>query len=347
MMKSVWHRKKFKEEAWPFQAAAKLKHVLSLFAAGIFACAVSGLAEDKPAPAVTASKAFKLSGYTQLLGSILETGSDSLAVRRSRFSLSGEILKNLKAKVTIDVVRSPVLVDAQFDAVFSESAGLRFGQFLVPFGIESGVSTADLGTINRSQAVDKLAPGRDVGTLGRDVGLAVTGKYSIFDYTAGFFNGAGANKAETNDKKDFAGRIGLRPFEFLTLGTSLYKGLYSASLGAPITRRDRTGLDVGLAVGTVSLKGEFLWAVDDATDKQGWFVQGGWFILPKTLQFMVKVDGFDKDSTAANNRTNLYTLGLNWIFADKTKIQVNYEYLRNETGGKINQALLVQFQAGF
>jgi phosphate-selective porin OprO/OprP len=308
---------------------------------------LAGFGEDKPAPAVTAGKAFKLAGYTQLLGTVQESGVDSLAVRRSRFTLAGEILKNLKAKVAVDIVRSPVLVEAQFDAVFTEFASLRFGQFLVPFGVESAVSTADLDMINRSQPVDKLAPGRDIGTLGRDVGLALTGKFSLFEYTAGVFNGAGANKADTNDKKDFAGRFGLRPLEFLSVGASLYKGSYSATVGAPSVRRDRTGIDAGLTFGNVSLKGEYIRAVDDATDKRGWFAQAGWFVLPKTLQVLAKFDGFDKDTAAANDRTNLSTIGLNWFFADRTKIQVNYEYLRNESGRMVNRSLLVQFQAGF
>jgi phosphate-selective porin OprO and OprP len=309
--------------------------------------AFAGFGEDKPAPAVTAGKAFKLSGYTQILGTIQESGVDSAAVRRARFSLAGEIIKNLKAKFTIDVVRSPVLIDAQLDATFSEALNLRFGQFLVPFGVESSVSTADLDTINRSQPVDKLAPGRDIGTLGRDVGLALTGKYSLFDYTVGVFNGTGANKADTNDKKDFAGRLGIRPLEFLSVGASLYKGSYNTAVGAPSTRRDRTGIDAALIVGDVSVKGEFIWAVDDRIDKRGWFVQGGLFVLPKTIQVLAKFDAFDKDASAANDRTNLYTLGLNWFFADRTKIQVNYEYLRNESGRMANQSLLVQFQAGF
>jgi phosphate-selective porin OprO/OprP len=308
---------------------------------------LAGLSEDKPVPAVTASKAFKLSGYAQLLGTIQESGVDSAAVRRLRFALSGEIVKNLKAKFTIDVVRSPVLIDAQLEAAFSEALNLRFGQFLVPFGVESSVSTADLDTINRSQPVDKLAPGRDIGTLGRDVGLALTGKISLFDYTVGVFNGTGANKADTNDNKDFAGRLGVRPLEFLSVGASLYKGSYNTSVGAPSTRRDRTGFDAGATFGDVSLKGEYVWAVDDATDKRGWFAQAGWFVLPKTFQVLAKFDSFDKNVSAANDRTSLYTFGLNWFFAERTKLQVNFEYLRNESGRMANQALLVQFQAGF
>jgi phosphate-selective porin len=308
---------------------------------------LAGFSEDKPAPAITASKSFKLTGYTQFFGTIQETGVDSAAVRRARFSLSGEIIKNLKAKVAIDLVRSPVLVEVQLDAAFSEALNLRFGQFLVPFGVESAVSTADLDTINRSQPVDKLAPGRDVGTLGRDVGVALTGKISLFDYTVGLFNGTGANKADTNDKKDFAGRLGVRPLDFLSVGASLYKGSYNTAVGTPSNRRDRTGLDAEATFGDLSLKGEYVWAIDDATDKRGWFAQAGWFVLPKTIQVLAKFDSFDKNVSAVSDRMSLYTFGLNWFFAERTKLQVNFESLRTESGRMANQTLLVQFQAGF
>ncbi len=304
--------------------------------------------EEKPvAPTVTSGKPIKISGYTQILGAAQDTAPDALSIRRSRFTLSVDLLKNFKAKFTIDAVRSPVLVDAMVDVIFSDAAILRVGQFLVPFGVESVTSTADLDMIDRSQAVDKLAPGRDIKTLGRDVGVMLTGKYSLFDYSIGMFNGSGANIADTNDKKDFAGRLGVKPLDFLTIGASFYKGQYNLTAGTPITRRDRTGLDAGLALGDVTVKGEYLWAVDDKTDKSGWFLQAAWFVIPKQFQVVAKIDGYDKNTATADDRTNMYSAGVNWFFSDRTKIQVNYEYVNNELAQKLNQALLVQFQVGF
>jgi hypothetical protein len=298
-------------------------------------------------PAVTASKAVKLSGFIQILGKKQEAGPDSVSVRRARFGLTVDLAKSLKGKFVIDAVRSPVLVEAQVDAVFSEAATLRFGQFYIPFGFESTTSASDLEMINYAQPVEKLAPGRDLGTFGRDVGATLTGTYSIFDYSVGFFNGAGANKADTNDKKDFAGRLRVKPFDFLSFGASLYRGLYSAAAGTPATTRDRTGLDAAVSFGRATLKGEVIWAVDEATDKFGWFVRGAVFVLPKKLQIAAMYDTFDKDRNSANDRVDIYTAGLNWFFADKTKVQVNVEYSRNERAQTINKALLVQFQAAF
>jgi len=298
-------------------------------------------------PAVTSSKAFKLSGFSHILGTIQQTGLDSVSVRRVRFTLSAEIVKNLKAKVTIDAIKSPILIDAQFDFAFAKHIGLRFGQFYVPCGVESTTSTSELDFINQSLAVDKLAPGRDTGAQGRDIGAILTGSTSIFNYNFGLFNGPGANKAETNDQKDFAARLGIKPFDFLSLGASYYKGRFSATSGAPAVRRDKSGLDVAVFIGDVSLKGEYLWAVDDHTHKSGWFAQAGWFVLPKKLQVLAKFDAFDKDTDAADDRADLFTAGLNWFFSDKTKLQVNYEVASNELSETVNKAFLVQFQVGF
>jgi phosphate-selective porin len=238
-------------------------------------------------------------------------------------------------------------VEVQVDYTFSEFAGLRFGQFYVPFGFESTTSASDLDMINYAQAVEKLAPGRDLGTTGRDVGAILTGSYSIFDYSVGFFNGQGANKADTNDKKDFSGRLRLKPISSVSLGASVYKGLYSAAAGTPAVVRDRFGLDASVALGEATVKGEYLWAVDDKIHKSGWFVRAGYFLIPKKVQVLGMWDSFDKDTDIADDRVSVYTAGVNWFLAERTKVQLNYEYTRSELAATVNKALLIQFQAGF
>jgi phosphate-selective porin len=309
--------------------------------------AAAAAAEDKPAPAAPAGQALKLSGFTNVLGVAQAEGTDSLAVRRARFSLAGEVARNIRVKFQVDAVKSPILVDAQIEAVLLEAAVLRFGQFRVPFGIEGNTSSADLDTIDRSQPVNKLAPGFDLGTSGRDIGAVIAGRVSVFEYAAGFFNGAGANKAETNDRKDLSGRLVFRPSGFLAVGASVYDGHYSAAAGAPVTDRKRTGFDAALVLGDVSIKAELVKARDAAIDKRGWYVQAGWFVLPKKVQVMLKADGYDKDTALAGDRANLTTTGLNWFFAGRTKLQVNYVLTRDESGVTVNRALLVQFQAAF
>jgi phosphate-selective porin len=303
--------------------------------------------EKKEAPAVTASKAFKLSGYTHILYVSQDEGLDSFSVKRARLSFAGEFLKNVRFKLQIDAVKSPVLVDAQLDFVLSPTASFRVGQFKVPFSQESLLSAAEIDTINRSQPVTKLSPGQDIGSSGRDIGATFFGKYSIVEYTAGFFNGAGINKTDTNEQKDLAVRFLLRPAGFLSIAASFYDGHYSEKADAPAVARKRTGFETAVVHNAFSLKGEFILAKDDTTSKQGWYLQGGYFVLAKTLQAIVKYDSYDKDKNVAGDRSHLFTLGMNWYLTEKTRLMVNFELYKDESGKTTNSALLAQFQAGF
>jgi len=305
-------------------------------------------AEDtKESPAVTAANALKLSGYAQLLYTGQDSGLDGFTLRRARFSLSGELLKNVRFKLQFDAAKSPALYDAQIDFTLQEKASLRIGQFKVPFSLESLTSSSDLDTVNRSQPVSKLAPGQDIGSSGRDIGAAAYGKIAFIEYTVGVFNGAGMNKADTNEQKDLAGRIVVRPFQFLAIGASVYDGSYSASVGAAPVVRDRAGLEMAFLYQGWSLKGEWIQAEDDQTMKRGWYFQAGYHFLPKTLQGILKVDSFDPDTAAAQDGTKVWTAGLNWFLSGKTKLQVNLEIHKNEAGKTTNTVFLTQFQAAF
>ena len=303
--------------------------------------------EKKEAPAVTASKAFKLSGYTHILYVTQDEGVDSFSIKRARLSFAGEFLKNVRFKLQIDAVKSPVLIDAQLDFVLSPTASFRVGQFKVPFSQESLLSSAEIDTINRSQPVTKLSPGQDIGSSGRDVGATIFGKYSIAEYTLGFFNGAGINKTDTNEQKDLAARLLLRPAGFLSIAASFYDGHYSEKADAPAVARKRTGFETAVVYNAFSLKGEFILAKDDMTSKQGWYLQGGYFVLAKKLQTIVKYDSYDKDKNVTGDRSHLFTLGMNWYLTERTRLMVNFELSKDESGKTTNSALLAQFQAGF
>jgi phosphate-selective porin OprO/OprP len=304
-------------------------------------------AESQSPAAVTASRGFKLSGYAQPEYTAQSVGTEGFSMHRARFTLSGDITSKIRLKFQVDLTKSPVLLDAAVEAVFHEAASLRFGQFKVPFSQESLTSGSDLDTIDRAQAVSKLAPGFDIGASGRDIGVVAFGKISFVEYSLGVFNGAGINKADTNDEKDLAGRVVIHPLSVLTLGASYYDGSYSPSAGAAPAVRDRVGFEGALLYEAVSLKAEYLQGEDGETSKRGWYVQAGYSVIPKKLQGLVKFDSYDPDTSLSDNRTDIWLAGFNWFIADKTKLQVNFELVKNEAGTTTNKVLLVQFQAGF
>ena len=303
--------------------------------------------EKKDQPSTVASKSLNVSGYTQFQYSYWDTGANSFLIRRARVTLAGEILKNILYKIQVDAVKSPLLLDAQVEFKIIPQAILKVGQFKVPFSLENLTSSSDLDTINRSQAEEKLCPGRDIGSQGRDIGAVLTGKFTRVEYTLGIFNGSGINKTDNNDMKDVAARVILSPLDALSCGASFYKGKYSSSLDAPPVRRDRVGLELYLHKGDLSLKGEYIFAKDDVISKSGWYLQAGYFFIPKKLQSVLKFDSYDKDRGMADDQKDIITLGVNWFLSGKTKFQVNYEIYREESGKVSDQAVLALFQAGF
>ncbi|MCJ7644420.1 MAG: OprO/OprP family phosphate-selective porin [Candidatus Aminicenantes bacterium] len=304
--------------------------------------------QDKKEPTfLSISKAFKLSGWTQFQYVGWDKGVDNFSVRRSRLTLAGDILKKMHYKLQIDFAKTPTLLDAIVEVEFSQAFQLRVGQFLVPFSLENLTATSDVDMINRSQPEEKLAPGRDNASQGRDVGVAVFGNTSIVEYTAAIVNGAGFNKADTNSRKDLVGRVVLHPLKYLSVGGSFYKGKQSAAAEAPLVTRDKAGLELALVFDRASLKSEFYYAKDDKLTRNGWYVQGGYFVLPKKVQALVKYDVVDMDRTLSGDRVGRTTAGVNWFLSGRTKLQLNYELYKLESGKTDNQAILAMLQVAY
>ena len=326
------------------------RHVFGIGVFVLAAVVLSGTAagqDKKEPPPVTSSRSFRLSGYTQFLYNYWDKGTDSFSIPRARLTLSGELLKNVRFRIQIDGVKSPALLDANVDFLFNPAYGLRIGQYYVPMSLENNTSDSEMDTILRSQVVNSLAPSRDLGSQGRDIGAMFIGRYSIAEYYLGVFNGAGINKLDTNKAKDLGARLILHPLESLAIGGSFYKGRNNPVQNGPDLTRDRVALEASWMPGSFSLKGEFISAKDDITSKSGWYLQGGYFVLPKKLQAIVKWDSYDKDRDASADRTDLFTLGVNWFLWEKTKLMANYTLYRKEGEGTTNQAISVQFQAAF
>jgi phosphate-selective porin OprO/OprP len=303
--------------------------------------------EEKEEFSLLASQSLELSGYTQVRYTHTNEDINEFRIRRARVGLKGEILKRINYILQIDAVKSPVLLDAKVEITFSPHAKLTFGQFKVPFSLENLTSSSALDTINRSQTVENLCPGRDIGTQGRDIGVVLSGKFSRIEYNLGVFNGEGSNRADTNEKKDLVARLGFSPFDFLNLSLSHYQGKSTLFGGDSVVDRDRTGIDIFLVYKQISVKGEYISARDYQTDKYGWYIRGGYYFIPDKIQAIIKYDSYDLNMDIQGDRNDVITLGLNWFFSKKTKLQVNYEHHRQGLAGTSDNVILAQFQAGF
>jgi len=308
---------------------------------------ISEADEQKEEFALVASQSLELNAYTQVRYTHTDGDINEFRIRRARAGLKGEIIKSINYILQIDAAKSPVLLDAKVEITFSPYAKLTFGQFKVPFSLENLTSSSALDTINRSQTVENLCPGRDVGAQGRDIGVALSGKFSRIEYNLGIFNGEGSNRADTNEKKDLVARLGFSPFDFLTVSLSHYQGKSTLFGGDSVVDRDRTGVDIFLVHEQISIKGEYISARDYRADRLGWYVQGGYYLVPGKIQAIVKYDSYDANRDIQGDRTDVITLGLNWFFSKMTKLQINYEHHTEGLTGNSENVVLAQFQAGF
>jgi hypothetical protein len=114
--------------------------------------------------------------------------------------------------------------------------------------------------------------------------------------------------------------------------------------------RERMGAELSFNYDEASLRAEYLTGRDRVTDKSGYYVQLGYYVISKKLQAVFKYDSYDPDTNADDNESVLYVLGANYNFTTSAKLQVNYN-IATEAGGNSSQInnnyLALQFQIGF
>jgi phosphate-selective porin len=308
-------------------------------------------------PPLTTTVPLKVTGYTQARFGLVNddysslfnnSGPSTFHLYRARLGLEGEIFKGIRYRFQFEAARTPMLLDAMIEFSLVKDGYARVGQFKVPFSQENLISDVYLDTINLSQVVNKLCPARDIGSNGRDIGALADYRYRTVEATVAVLNGSGINKADPDSKKDIALRATWSPFDYLSVGVSEYIGhTIAATTTSPIYKRDRTGLELAVNYDRYMLKGEYIYAVDNTKDASGFYIMGGYFILPKKLQVLVRYDTLDPDLNLTGNRSTICLAGLNWFFTKKTKFEVNLELGKLEGQNLVFSALLGQFQVGF
>ena len=271
-------------------------------------------------------------------------------------SAGGQILPRFRYYILVDLVR-PRLYEYYGEWTFSEGFGLRLGQQRVTFCFENQISLSLLESIENSPTVAALAGrAQDVAlkSSGRDIGVHAFG-YLLkrrLHYRVGFFQGAGMNNPENNERKDFAALLSLEAFPGLRLGGSLYLGeaVYALN-GAEAAGYIRNRWAVGFLYEgkRFEARSEYLRGRDADTWKDGIYAMALYHFLPQRLRAFAKVDCFRPDSSSPNM---LFTgiLGANYSFASRCRFQLNYliEMQQAVFPGRIaGNTLLAQLQIGF
>ncbi|HEY9247527.1 MAG TPA: porin [Rariglobus sp.] len=305
----------------------------------------------------------RINGLVQFQGEFGDTGdsrystdnNDRFLLRRVRLGVSGQFLEEVDFKVEGEYVGTSVtLTDGFVNWNHFDEANLKFGQFKTPFGYEFLAADPKLYTIERSL-------GSDVLTLNRQIGAQASGQFldKRLTYAAGLFNGNGANiKTNDNDSFLYAGRVAGTPWQgklfnqpaTWTVGANAYastdksvsmnKELLIDSTPASAAadnifagKRVGWGVDTQLKLGGFDLWTEYIrvtFKPDSAKpaaefDADTWYVQAGYFVIPKKLQPILKFETFDPNTSVSGDETDTWTLGLNYFLkGDDLKAMIGY-----------------------
>ena len=316
---------------------------------------------------INAGKKITIAGYTQVRYQALdEPGKiDGFDIRRARLDVKGTISPYWGYRVQFDLAGSPKLIDAYAELKLNDYFNFTIGQAKIPFSLENLASSNKLELIDRSQAVEALvARGKDVGgnQNGRDIGILLGGTLwklkdrPVLDYRLGVYNGSGINTADLNEHKDFASRLIIHPVAGLDISAALYNGsrfVPEVKTGTVVTTpaknvdRNRYGFDLSYDYKNLGIRGEYLHGTDDLIDREGYYIQGGYYFLQKKLQLLAKYDFYDANKSKTDDASTWVVLGANYNFNTNTRLQLNYTIKKEEGTSIDNNYASLQFQIGF
>jgi phosphate-selective porin OprO/OprP len=308
------------------------------------------------------SKFLQLSGFTQIRYlNMEEKGKRSgFDIRRARLDLKGSITPYFAYRLQTEFADKPKILDANAEIRITDYFTLTMGQFKVPFSMENLASSNKLEMIDRSQVVEALvARGKDVigNQNGRDIGIQAGGGFMkkngipVIEYRIGFFNGSGINIADTaNDAKDVAARLVFNPIKGLSFGGGYYGG-YGKALKPDVEgisqARNRLGFEASYVLSRLSFRGEYIIGRDFSTEREGWYLQAGYFVIKQKLQLLAKYDTFDTNTSTDNNTSTSVVFGGNYNFNNWSRVQMFYTIRTEQVKSVINNYLAIQYQIGF
>ncbi|MEO7998095.1 MAG: porin [Gemmatimonadaceae bacterium] len=309
---------------------------------------------------VPAAPAVDINFGSMTLGGLLQAwytdgsgaSDNSFRLRRAELKLAGKINTNVSWTVMIDgakalsVNSTYVVVDGKkvlADQTVSQSSrmlqdafvsltpgksGFKFniGQFKIPFTNEGTSPTAKVSTVEQPMFISDRSRGAVANV--RDLGAMITqSPLKSVDYSVGVFNGSGdtQNGVDQNDQKALVGRVAVRQLRNkLQLGIS---GVMGGKPAADRARRDRAAGDIQYTDKKLTVRSEYVRAIDGGLQRTGYYVFGG-FKVHEKYEAVARFDSWDPntrlESTAASARAQEFLVGATSMLAgSNAKIQLN------------------------
>ncbi len=239
--------------------------------------------------------------------------NNGVNIRRARLGVEGEGFDNFFYRLDVDFVTfdsstdtRPVIFDAYLDVQHLPGLGnLRVGHFREPFSLERLDSSNDQPFLERSAAVNTLAPFRNIGLMAFDWNAeeTMTWSYGVFDEATNEFG------EDNRDRTGLAGtgRVTWLPFinddgsRLIQVGASYsYRklgmtnrefasrpeiNLKEGALSTPsfvdtgllqVHDYHIAGLEMSSVLGPLSFQGEYVALTGVQSDNQSLFLQGGY-----------------------------------------------------------------------
>lgn len=304
--------------------------------------------------------------------------TENFSVRRARLLAGGNVLypwMKYNTQITLEG-GSAALRDAYIEAAYYNWARPQIGQYKVPFDREFLTSAFNLQLIDRSIASNAFS-------LQRDIGIQLSGGFlkDQLNYAVGVFNGSGANQSNQDQNFMYVGRVvytpfGAYPYSQGALDTPAAPKLAVGVAGAylpglePGERQTLAGplgntnivsvnsdvyqltADLAFKYQNFSFEGGYQYRSIDPEKPtpfgeeiaQGFYVQGGYFLIPKELELAARYSWVDPDNPNNKNDNNQqeYTGGLSYyLYGHDLKLQANYSFFRNDstTGDQDDQVV--------
>lgn len=243
-----------------------------------------------------------------------------------------------------DTLLQEIAVQYQLKKSTTSSLFVDVGQYKIPIGYESLLSSSAIPTVERALLFAQRDPfDAGYGDV-RDTGIQLRGTSGQFDYHLGVFNGFGdrQNTLSSSDQKAVIGRLAYRAKSVpgLQVGISGGKG------DTGNVDRDILNAFAVYQRNKLTLQGEYLDGssvgplgtppVNTVRDIKGYYGHVGYFISPR-LEGVLRYDYFDTDKNLANADGKDITLGANYyIKGNNAKIQLNLVKRDGNPGARSN-----------
>ena len=337
----------------------------------------SSAKEEKPSTTQTVEKVrnFFNSPYLQFGGngqlmyrySDVDQIHNDFKAKNLFLSVNGKLNEAFRYGFLVEFV-NPSVQEFWGEWTASKMFNLKVGQFKSPFTMESQLVPATLETASYSRTIsnlvgyagedDVLKKQNNKNNFGRDAGMMVSGElislanHNLIQYSAGVFQGTGVTTGETNNGKDFAGMLLLQPVKGFRIGGGAYLGQATyTKVGETVVSdhvRDRWYLSADYKSDRFYARSEWVHGNDGGIDKQGVYGLGMFYLIPKKLNVLAKVDYYNRNKDV-NSEVIDYTAGVNYYFYPMCRVQLNYTYsdYSNKWDAPNSNIVFAQLQIAF